>query len=55
MKIDKGVENIIISLYTKGMNSSDFEKLIKDLYNFDFSNLSHLKNHQTALAKYLTI
>jgi putative transposase len=35
--IADGVENIIISLYAKGMSVSDIEDQIKDLYNFDIS------------------
>jgi putative transposase len=35
--IADGVENIIISLYAKGMSVSDIEGQIKDLYNFDIS------------------
>jgi putative transposase len=35
--IADGVENIIISLYAKGMSVSDIEAQIKDLYNFDIS------------------
>lgn len=32
-----GIENIIISLYAKGMSNSDIEEQIRDLYNFDVS------------------
>lgn len=32
-----GVENIIVSLYAKGMSVSDIGEQIKDLYNFDIS------------------
>lgn len=35
--IADGVENIIISLYAKGMSVGDIEEQIKDLYNFDIS------------------
>lgn len=35
--IADGVENIIISLYAKGMSVSDIEEQIKDLYNFEIS------------------
>ncbi|GAB2617309.1 IS256 family transposase [Belliella aquatica] len=35
--ITDGVENIIISLYAKGMSVSDIEEQIIDLYNFDIS------------------
>ena len=35
--IADGVENIIISLYAKGMSVSDIEEQIKDLYNFNIS------------------
>lgn len=35
--IADGVENIIISLYAKGMSVSDIEDQIKDLYNFEIS------------------
>lgn len=31
------LENIIISLYVKGMNISDIEEKIRDLYGFDVS------------------
>ena len=32
-----GVENIIISLYAKGMSTADIEEQIKELYNLDIS------------------
>ena len=35
--IADGIENIIISLYAKGMSISDIEEQIKDLYNFEIS------------------
>lgn len=35
--IIEGLENIIISLYAKGMSVSDIEEQIKDLYDFDVS------------------
>lgn len=33
----KGLENIIISFYAKGMSVSDIEEQVKELYNFDIS------------------
>ena len=35
--IADGIENIIISLYAKGMSISDIEEQIEDLYNFEIS------------------
>jgi putative transposase len=32
-----GIENVIISLYSKGMSNSDIEEQIKEVYNFDVS------------------
>jgi len=32
-----GIENIIVSLYAKGMSNSDIEEQIRELYNFDIS------------------
>jgi len=32
-----GIENVIISLYAKGMSNSDIEEQIKEVYNFDIS------------------
>ena len=32
-----GVENLIVSLYSKGMSVSDIQEQIKDLYEFDVS------------------
>jgi transposase, mutator family len=32
-----GLENIIISLYAKGMSISDIEEQVRDLYGFDVS------------------
>lgn len=32
-----GIENIIISLYAKGMSNSDIEEQIRELYNFNIS------------------
>ena len=33
----KGLENVIISFYAKGMSVSDIEAQVKELYNFDIS------------------
>ncbi len=30
-----GIENVIISLYAKGMSVSDIEEQIREIYNFD--------------------
>lgn len=35
--IADGVENVIISLYAKGMSVSDIEEQIREIYNFDIS------------------
>lgn len=35
--IVEGIENIIVSLYAKGMSNSDIEEQIRELYNFDVS------------------
>ena len=32
-----GIENVIISLYSKGMSNSDIEQQIRDVYNFNIS------------------
>ena len=32
-----GIENIIVSLYAKGMSNSDIEEQIRELYNFEIS------------------
>jgi len=32
-----GIENIIVSLYAKGMSNSDIEEQVRELYNFDIS------------------
>lgn len=32
-----GIENVIISLYSKGMTTSDIEEQIREVYNFDVS------------------
>lgn len=32
-----GIENVIISLYAKGMSASDIEEQIREVYNFDIS------------------
>ena len=32
-----GIENVIVSLYSKGMSNSDIEEQIKEVYNFDVS------------------
>lgn len=32
-----GIENIIVSLYAKGMSNSDIEKQIREAYNFELS------------------
>jgi transposase-like protein len=34
----EGIENVIISLYAKGMSVSDIEQQIKEVYNFDVSS-----------------
>lgn len=32
-----GIENVIVSMYAKGMSNSDIEEQIRELYNFDIS------------------
>ena len=32
-----GLENVIVSLYAKGMSNSDIEEQIREIYNFDIS------------------
>lgn len=32
-----GIENVIVSLYSKGMSNSDIEEQIREVYNFDIS------------------
>lgn len=32
-----GIENVIVSLYAKGMSNSDIEDEIREVYNFDIS------------------
>lgn len=32
-----GIENVIVSLYAKGMSNSDIEEQIREVYNFDLS------------------
>lgn len=32
-----GIENIIVSLYAKGMSNSDIEEQIREIYNFELS------------------
>lgn len=32
-----GLENVIVSLYAKGMTVSDIEEQIREVYNFDLS------------------
>ena len=32
-----GLENVIVSLYAKGMSNSDIEEQIREIYNFDVS------------------
>jgi transposase-like protein len=32
-----GIENVIVSLYAKGMSNSDIEEQIQEVYNFDVS------------------
>lgn len=48
--IIEGLENIIISLYAKGMSVSDIEEQIKDLYDFEVSTstISRITNAVTA-------
>ncbi|MBL0316869.1 MAG: transposase [Flavobacteriales bacterium] len=35
--IVEGIENVIVSLYAKGMSVSDIEEQIREVYNFDVS------------------
>jgi transposase-like protein len=35
-----GLENVIVSLYAKGMSNSDIEEQIREVYNFDVSTSS---------------
>ena len=32
-----GLENVIVSLYSKGMSNSDIEEQIREVYNFEVS------------------
>ena len=33
----EGLENVIVSLYAKGMSESDIEEQVREVYNFDVS------------------
>jgi len=35
-----GIENVIVSLYAKGMSNSDIEEQIREVYNFDVSTIT---------------
>lgn len=39
-----GIGNVIVSLYAKGMNNSDIEEQISEIYGFDAS-ISTIQNH----------
>ncbi len=45
-----GLENIIISIYAKGMSVSDIEEQIREMYNFEFSTstISRITNAVTS-------
>lgn len=51
----EGIENVIVSLYAKGMSVSDIEEQIRDVYEFDVSQstISRITNvivrHQAKL------
>jgi putative transposase len=36
----EGIENVIVSLYAKGMSNGDIEEQIREIYNFDISTTS---------------
>ena len=36
-RLSEGIESLIISLYAKGMNNSDIEEQIRELYDFNVS------------------
>jgi ArsR family metal-binding transcriptional regulator len=40
-----GLENVIVSLYAKGMSNSDIEEQIR-VYNFDVSTQYYLSNYR---------
>ena len=42
-----GIENVIISLYAKGMSNRDIEEQIREVYNFDISasTISRITDH----------
>lgn len=48
--IIEGIENIIISMYAKGMSLSDIEEQIREIYSFDVptSTISRITNAVTA-------
>ena len=46
----EGLENIIVSLYAKGMSVSDIETQIKELYNFDISTSAISRITETVAA-----
>lgn len=45
-----GIENVIVSLYSKGMTTSDIEEQIREVYNFDISTstISRITDRITA-------
>lgn len=36
-----GIENVIVSLYAKGMSNSDIEEQIREVYNFESQHLPY--------------
>ena len=49
----EGLENVIVSLYAKGMSVSDIEEQIREVYNFDVSQLDIPFRFVPVISEYL--
>jgi transposase-like protein len=45
-----GIENVVVSMYAKGMSVSDIEQQLKEIYNFDVSSSSISRITETVAA-----
>lgn len=53
-KIAQGIENVIISLYAKGMSVSDIEEQIKKVYDFEISSSTISRITNTVSSEVIT-
>jgi putative transposase len=49
----KGIEDLVISLYAKGMGNSDIEEQIREIYDFSTINIHDIQYHKQNTSRHL--